>query len=299
MAAILHFFDECAAPALRLAEALGATAEAIEVHHFPDGESKVRVAPSAATAIVYRSLDNPNARLVEVLLAASALRDNGADRVILVAPYLGYMRQDIAFRPGEAVSQRVIGALLADHFDGVLTVDPHLHRIASLAEVMPGIPAVAISACPLLAQALADATNPVLVGPDSESRQWVSAIAEAAGLQFVIGEKQRHGDRAVSMRFDGIRNYTGRNFALVDDLVSSGETLAQAARHLHEAGAATVDALATHCLALQDDLARLHAAGITSVRATDTVAGPCATIAIAGLLAETITAHGWAGNGAQ
>ena len=299
MAAIVHYFDECAAPAIRLAEALGATAQAIEVHRFPDGESRVRVAPSAPTAILYRSLDNPNARLVEVMLAASALRDNGAGRVILVAPYLGYMRQDIAFRPGEAVSQRVIGALLAGHFDGVLTVDPHLHRIASLGEVMPCIPAVAISACPLLAQSLAGAADPVLVGPDSESRQWVSAIAEAAGRQFLIGEKQRHGDRAVSIRFDGIEDYTGRSFVLVDDLISSGETLAQAARHLHEAGAATVDAIATHCLAGPDDLARLRAAGIASIRATDTVAGPCADIAIAGLLAETITAHGWAGNEAQ
>ena len=299
MAANVHYFDECAAPALRLAEALGATAEAIEVHRFPDGESGVRVAPSAPTAILYRSLNDPNAKLVELLLAASALRDNGAGRVILVAPYLGYMRQDIAFRPGEAVSQRMIGTLLAGHFDGVLTVDPHLHRIASLGEVMPGIPAVAISACPLLAQALDGAANPVLVGPDSESRQWVSAIAEAAGLQFLIGEKQRLGDRAVSIRFDGIEHYTGRNFVLVDDLISSGETLAQAARHLHAAGAATVDAIATHCLAGSDDLARLRAAGIASARATDTVAGPCADIAIARLLAETITAHGWAGNEAQ
>lgn len=299
MAAILHYFDECTAPALRLADALRTAAEAIEVHRFPDRESRVRVSPSAATAILYRSLDDPNVKLVEVLLAASALRDNGARQVILVAPYLGYMRQDIAFRPGEAVSQRVIGALLADHFDGVLTVDPHLHRIASLEEVMPGIPAVAISACPLLAQSLAGAADPVLVGPDSESRQWVSAMAETAGRHFLIGEKQRHGDRAVTIRFDGIGQYAGRNFVLVDDLVSSGETLAQAARHLHAAGAATVDAIATHCLAGPDDLARLRAAGIASVRATDTVAGPCADIAIAGLLAETITMHGWAGNEAR
>ena len=299
MVALLHYFEDCAAPALRLARALGATAGSIEVHRFPDGESKVRVVPSATTAIIYRSLDNPNAKLVEILLAGSALRDNGARQVMLVAPYLGYMRQDVAFRPGEAVSQRVIGALLADYFDGVLTVDPHLHRITALSEVMPQIPALTISAGPVLAQSLNRAGHPVLVGPDSESRQWVSAIAEAAGLPFLIGEKQRHGDRAVSIRFDGIDQYTGRNFVLVDDLISSGETLAQAARHLHEAGAATVDAIATHCLAGPNDLARLRAAGIASIRATDSVAGPCADIAIARILAETITANGWAGNEAQ
>ncbi len=299
MAALLHYFEECAAPALRLAETLGATAESIEVHRFPDGESKVRVVQSSTTAIIYRSLDNPNAKLVEILLAASALRDNGAKQVMLVAPYLGYMRQDIAFHPGEAVSQRVIGALLADHFDGVLTVDPHLHRISSLSEVIPRGPALTISAGSVLAQALSRAGHPVLVGPDSESRQWVAAIAQAAGLEFLIGEKQRHGDRAVSIRFEGIERYALRSFVLVDDVISSGETLAQTARNLHKVGAARVDAIATHCLAGPEDIARLQEAGIASIRATDSVPGPWADIPIAGLLAEAITANGWAGNEAR
>lgn len=299
MAAILHYFAECAAPALRLAETLGVKAAAIEVHRFPDGESRVRVAPSAGSAILYRSLDNPDAKLVELLLAASALRDNGASRVMLVTPYLGYMRQDIAFRPGEAVSQRVVGALLAQHFDGVLTVDPHLHRTGALGQIMPGIPALAVSAGLLLAQTLERTDRPVLVGPDSESRQWVSGIANAAGLEFFVGEKQRHGDRAVTIRFDWSEHYVGRHFVLVDDVIASGETLAQAARLLLEAGAAKVDAIATHCLAGKEDLARLRKAGIASIRATDSVVGPVADIPIAGLLAETITEYGWAGNEAK
>ncbi len=100
----------------------------IVIHHFPDGESPVRVPPPAETAIIYCTLDHPNEKLIELGLAASALKNLGARRLVLVAPYLGYMRQDKAFHEGEAVAQRFVGALLAQWFDRIVTVEPHLHR---------------------------------------------------------------------------------------------------------------------------------------------------------------------------
>lgn len=288
MAAQLFHFAEGAQPATRLAHDLEYGAAEVEVHHFPDGESRVRVEAAAPVAILYRSLDHPNGRLIELLLAAAALRDNGAQRVVLVVPYLAYMRQDIAFRPGEAISQRVIGALLATHFDGVITVDPHLHRIRSLTQIMPGIPTQVVSAGRLLAQAIDTADRPLLVGPDSESRQWVAQIAQTAGLEFAIGEKRRDGDRTVAIAFPDIDRVAGQRVVLVDDVIASGETLAQSAGLLRAAGASRIDAIATHCLAGPADLARLNAAGIATIRATDTVAGPMADIPIAPLLAQAI-----------
>ncbi|MCZ4328253.1 ribose-phosphate pyrophosphokinase-like domain-containing protein, partial [Brachybacterium paraconglomeratum] len=86
---------------------------------------------------LYRSLDQPNEKLVELLLAARTARTLGAPHLTLVAPYLPYMRQDIAFSPGEAVSQRIVGPFLASLVDAVITVDPHLHRVASLRDVVP------------------------------------------------------------------------------------------------------------------------------------------------------------------
>lgn len=292
-AAAIHFFAEAKAEANRLAAALGTTCAPVAVRRFPDGESLVRVGETAPTALLYRSLDNPDAKLVELLLAAAALRDRGAQRVMLVAPYLCYMRQDTAFRPGEAVSQRVIGRLLADAFDGVLTVDPHLHRIHALSEVIPGIPAIAVSAAPLLAAAIDPAQRPVLAGPDSESRQWVGEVARFAGLPFVIGTKLRRGDRDVSVTFADTREIEGRPAVLVDDLVSSGRTLIEAAGALHEAGAARVEAMAVHCLASAEDLAAMRAGRISSLRATDTVPGPTSEICVAPLLAGAIKNEGW------
>lgn len=290
MTATIHSFEECLPAARRLADVLGIACRAINLRHFPDGESLVQVAATERTAILYRSLDHPNDKLVELLLAASALRDRGASHVILVAPYLGYMRQDMAFRPGEAVSQKVIGRLLAAHVDGLVTVDPHLHRVASLAEVLPGIDAVAVSAAATLADMLRPGITPdtVLIGPDAESRPWVESVAGPLGLPVLVGEKNRLGDRQVELAIAGIQGVRGRPVVLVDDLISSGATLARCAELLHAAGAARVEAVATHCLAGPNDLAKLAAAGIARIRSTDTVSSPAAAAAIAPILADAL-----------
>ena len=117
-ACLLYFADE-EAPALRLAQAAGVTAQAIERHRFPDGELKLRLPVNAAgrlprRVVLLRSLHLPNEKLVELLLAARTARSLGAQQLTLVAPYLAYMRQDIAFHPGEAVSQQVVGGFLRD-----------------------------------------------------------------------------------------------------------------------------------------------------------------------------------------
>ncbi|MCB2044251.1 MAG: ribose-phosphate pyrophosphokinase-like domain-containing protein, partial [Rhodoferax sp.] len=133
---MLLYFDDQEAAATRLAHAAGLPASRIERHRFPDGELKLRL-PAALPphTVLYRSLDQPNEKLVELLLAARTARTLGATQLTLVAPYLPYMRQDIAFSPGEAVSQRIVGPFLASLVDAVITVDPHLHRVATLEEV--------------------------------------------------------------------------------------------------------------------------------------------------------------------
>jgi ribose-phosphate pyrophosphokinase len=281
------------AAAERLAQALGVPCRTVTVHRFPDGESLVRVEPSPETAFLYRSLDHPNDKLVELLLAVSALRANGAAKVVLIAPYLAYMRQDIAFHDGEAISQRVVGKLLADHFDGLLTLDPHLHRTRSLAAIMPRMEAASISAAPLLAAALDGSDDPLLVGPDGEARQWVERIARPLDLEFVVGRKLRTGDREVALAIPDAERACGRRVILVDDLISSGATLKVAARLLLDAGALRVEALATHCLAGEADLAELRRAGISHILATDSVASSVGQLPIADLLAEEIRRREW------
>lgn len=178
----LLYFDDERAAALRLAEASGLTAAAIERHRFPDDELRLRLPLAEGEAIaeqlvIYRGLDHPNEKLVELLLIAGEARRLGARRLILVTPYLAYMRQDIAFNPGEVVSQRVLGQLLASQFDGLITVDPHLHRVATLQEAVPLEDAVTLCAAPRLARLIAERhPDALLIGPDAEALQWISTL---------------------------------------------------------------------------------------------------------------------------
>ena len=105
----------------------------------------------ADTTILYVPLDRPNDKLLAILFAAEALRRGGAKRLVLVAPYLCYMRQDAAFHKGEAISQRAVGRLLAGIVDRVVTVDAHLHRTVHIGDVFPGIEADDLSAIPAVA----------------------------------------------------------------------------------------------------------------------------------------------------
>lgn len=268
----------------------------VETRAFPDGESLVRVEGPFRHAVVYRSLNDPglhdpNTRLVEALLAASALRDQGAERLILVAPYLSYLRQDTAFRPGEAVSQKVVGRLIAEAFDGVVSVDPHLHRTRRLADIFPGVDAVAVSAAPALASLVRQDgfdKDTILIGPDQESRSQVAAVAAILGLEWEAAEKVRRGDRAVTVRLPAATNCKGRPVILVDDVISTGTTLMECARLLREKGAARIEALAVHALYAPDREDAFRAAGIAQVRCTDSLAHPAGRAPLAGLLAEAV-----------
>lgn len=295
MSLILHFDDERAA-ARRLAEAAGLDAVAIERHRFPDGELRLRLPDTLpATVIVFRSLDRPNEKLLELLFVARTARQLGAARVALVSPYLAYMRQDIAFNPGEVVSQQVVGGFLADLFDDVITIDPHLHRIDTLDEAIPVMHAVAISGAPLLGDFIATRhDNPLLIGPDEESAQWVAQAAEPHGWAYGVCTKQRHGDREVDIALPAGLDPKGRAVVLVDDMASSGRTVARAAEALLARGAASVDVALTHALFAEDALDVVKAAGVREVWSTDSVMHPSNAVAVAPVITEAMRGIGLA-----
>ena len=283
-------FDDEATPAQALAAALGVPMATIRRHPFPDGETRLNLPPALPERVVlFRGLQQPNARLAELAIAAPAARALGARELVLVCPYLAYMRQDIAFTPGEAVSQRHIAALLGWLFDGLVTVDPHLHRIASLDEVMPGKRTAAVSAAPLLGAWVAGqlGRDALLLGPDEEAEQWVSAAGAAHGLDHAVCRKQRHGDRDVAVALPD-RPLSGRAVVVMDDMASTGRTLVEAARAAFAAGAATVDVAVTHALLVGDALPQLQAAGVRHVWSSDAVPHPTAVVPLAGLLARAV-----------
>jgi ribose-phosphate pyrophosphokinase len=298
---ILAFPDQ-SAPAYGLAASLGLPCAMVGIHAFPDGESRVRLPPALPRRVIlYRSLDRPNDKLVELLLAAATARELGAQEVWLIAPYLCYMRQDIAFQPGEAVSQRVIGGLLGRAFDGVVTVDPHLHRVHSLAEAVPCRHALALSAAQPIAAYLRGLTGeggltggdgtrvPLLFGPDEESTQWVAGVAALLGWDHRIAHKRRLGDKQVEIRVpEG--PYAGRAVVLLDDMVSTGHTVAETAAALAAHGPASLSLVVTHALFVEGAEARIRAAGVAHIASCDSCPHPSNAIALAPLLAAALAA---------
>ena len=286
---LLLAFDDEQAAAQALAQALAVPWALVQRHRFPDGESKLRLPPELPPQLlVLRGLQQPHDKLVELLITLPAARALGARQILLVAPYLAYMRQDMAFSPGEAVSQRHIAALLAAHVDGLITVDPHLHRIASLDAVMPGCRSVALSAAPLLGAWVAQQVpGALLLGPDEEALQWVAAAGQAHGLDHAVCHKQRLGDRDVQVTLPPLA-LQGRAVVLMDDVASTGRTLVEAARAALAAGAASVDVAVTHALFVGDAMAQLRNAGVRHVWSSDAVPHATAVVPIAPLLAAAV-----------
>jgi ribose-phosphate pyrophosphokinase len=287
--AILLYFDEEHAAASRLADASGLAFSKVERHRFPDGEIKLRLPDTLPErVVVLRTLDHPNEKLVELLLTARTARTLGARHLTLVAPYLAYMRQDIAFRPGEAVSQRIVGRFLADLFDAVITVDPHLHRVATLAEAVPALQAIVLSGAPLLADLVARRRpGALLMGPDGESAQWIAQAAARHGFDHAVCTKVRHGDHAVEVELPPVP-VAGRAVVLLDDVASTGHTVAQAARLLLAAGAGTVDSAVTHALLSDEALRMMRQAGVGDIWSTDTIPHPTNAVSVAHLLAQAL-----------
>lgn len=288
-AAIVLGFPTYREPAQRLAQRAGLDYDDIVIHSFPDNESLVRLPEHLPPRVILCcSLDDANRRLIELELAAATAAQLGAEHLTLVAPYLCYMRQDIAFNPGESVSQRIIGRLLARHFDTLITVDPHLHRTGDLSDAVPVRRALAISAAPAMAAWLAShAQRPLLLGPDEESAQWVSAIAVPDGLEFGVARKHRLGDREVRIELPAM-TFADRQIVLVDDIVSTGHTLAETARQLSAHGPASISVLVTHALFVDGALARLRAAGVDVICSTDSVLHPSNQIHLDAILAAAL-----------
>jgi ribose-phosphate pyrophosphokinase len=286
--ALLYFEDEAPA-ALRLAEASAWVPHRIERHRFPDGEIQLTLPPQLPSRVaLLRSLHQPADKLTELLLVAPTARQLGAQHLSLVAPYLAYMRQDTAFACGQAVSQRIVGRWLATLFDAVITVDPHLHRVNTLAEAVPARQAIALSAAPLLGNWIArHRPGAFLLGPDSESAQWVTQAAAAHRLRHAVCHKVRDGDRAVRITLPAC-DLRDQAVVLLDDVASSGYTLATAAALALAAGAASVDVAVTHALLAGDALQRIHQAGVGEFWSTDSVAHPSNVVALASLLAKAL-----------
>lgn len=276
----------------RLALALDAEVGELSMRDFPDGESYVRLEtdPAGRDVTVVATLAHPNEKVLPLLFVTGAARQLGAARVGIVAPYLAYMRQDARFHPGEAITARLFAKLLADSGDWLITVEPHLHRIASLTELY-AIPAAAVHVADVIGGwVAANVSQPLIIGPDEESRQWVSGVAAKARAPFVVLAKVRRGDEEVDVELPDLSPFEGRTPVFVDDIISTGTTLIAAIDLLRQRSRALVApvCIGVHAVFGPGVFERIRSAGAARVVSTNSIPHPSNDIDIVPTLAAAL-----------
>lgn len=246
------------------------------LHRFPDGECCPRfmTAVTARDVILVDSLDRPDGKILAIYLAASVARELGARSIGFVIPYLPYMRQDMQFNPGEGVTSRHFARLLSSCCDWFVTVDPHLHRHRDLSAIY-AVPSALVHAAPEVAKWIRqNVERPFLLGPDEESLQWVSEVADAVGCPSTVLSKVRSGDRDIAVSCPDLSAWTGMTPVLLDDIVSTGSTMIAAMRQVLDARMAAPVCIAVHPVFAGDALAAITAAGPARIVSCNTIDHP-------------------------
>ncbi|MES2400051.1 MAG: ribose-phosphate pyrophosphokinase [Pseudomonadota bacterium] len=258
------------------------------VHHYPDGETAVRIDATVegCCVLLAGSLNQPDAQTLPLIFAADAARELGALKVGLVAPYLAYMRQDKRFQPGEAVTSRSYARMLSASLDFLVTVDPHLHRVHSLDEIYT-IPTQLVPAAPVIAHWLrSHVASPWLIGPDQESAQWVAEVARLACAPWSVLRKRRRGDRDVGVQLTSTDRWPGHVPVLLDDIISTGETMFAAAQLIRKVGLGAPLCIGVHALFDAQTQSRLLESGVSRVLTCDTIPHPTNTLRMTTALAR-------------
>jgi len=242
---------------------------------FPDGERYVRLLASVAGEdVVLVQSTFPDAKIVELFLLQDALAEGGARRVTLVIPYFGYGRQDKKFEAGEPVSARAVAHRLQIHADAVVTVSVHNPAVLSFF----GVPARDVSGMPAIARYLRGKDVDLVLAPDANAERFAAEVGGALGVDTDFLEKKRIDSFTVETEPKALA-VRGKSVAIVDDVISTGTTIATAAKILRDQGAKRVVAACVHGLFSSNALTRLQACD--EVVATDTLLSPATRVSVA------------------
>ncbi len=278
---------------VEVARLLDAPVIETEFKKFPDGENYVRLniedesILKGSEVVVIQSTDAPqNDHLWELLYLISISQRVGASSIRVVVPYLSYSRQDKVFRPGEAVSARLILKLIemagATEF---FTVDLHAPDVFSELS----IPAHNLDSMPLLAEYLKgkDLKSPVVISPDKGSRERSGQFSRLIGAELVMFDKSR--DRiSGEITMEGDVQLEGRDLVIADDIIATGGTMAAAIKIAKKSGASRIYALCSHALLTGSAMFKLYNAGVECIVGTNTVQSPVSIVSVASIVADAL-----------
>lgn len=260
------------------------------IRRFPDGETYLNVESDVRGAEIYvlASLYQPDDKFLPLYFLCRTLKELGAYSVKLIAPYLAYMRQDKRFNPGECITSDLFARLLSGFIDELITIDPHLHRHHSMGELYT-IPVKVLHASKVISEWIKiNIPKAILVGPDEESKQWVSGVAKEADKPFIVLQKVRKGDRNVSIQVPDVSQWANYTPVLIDDIISTARTMIETIGHLQNAGFREVICIGVHGIFSGDAYKELIQTG-AMVFTTTSVPHQSNNISIARLIANAIS----------
>lgn len=292
MSSNLIIVDGPASPKLsrRVAEAIGATSIQLEHKLFPDGETYIRFPESVAgkkVAVIQSCYPPQNKNLLDLLFILDAARDMGAKETTAVVPYFAYARQDDAYRNGETVSARTIGRLVqatgASHF---LTVDMPSNKALQFFTIhSENLTCMNLMAVYLKTLAL---EKPYVLAPDDGAIPLAQTASATLGTEYAWFEKSRDkitGTISTSGKDVALK---GRDAIVVDDVISTGKTVANTAQIAKNQGARKVIAACAHLILSGDAERTLKSAGVDLVLGTDSIETVSSPVSIAPVLAEAL-----------
>jgi len=266
------------------------------VKQFPDGELDVKVnedVRGADTFIVQPTCHPVNENLMELLLLIDCLRRASADRVTAVLPYYGYARKDRKDEGRVPITAKLVANLITSAgANRVLAIDLHASQIQGFFDIpVDHLYATTVLVRPFLEAQLSDL---VVVSPDVGSIKLARAYAEQLGADLAVVDKRRVSPDAIRTGFL-MGDVEGKNVLVVDDIIATGGSVAEAARLLREHGAASVQVAATHPVFCGPAVRCLASAPIERITVTDTIplheegnSLPVSVVSVASLLGEAM-----------
>jgi ribose-phosphate pyrophosphokinase len=285
----------------KIAKYLNLTLSPLEINVFPDGERRVRVLENVVdkdTFVVQSTCPPVDTNYMELFLIIDALKRSGAKSVTGIVPYLGYQRQDHIFRDGEAVSLEVVTQILQKvGLSKIICFDLHSVKVPEIFS----IPVVHLSALPLFADKIKEITKAqeeegVLVSPDMGGIRRIKLLSESLSntpFATIVKNRDLETGEIIDSVIEG--NVKGKTVFIIDDMISTGETIVSAAKILKEKGAGKIYVFATHGV-LSDEAPRLLESDILEkVYLTDSVLIPkekefakLETLSIADIIAQNL-----------
>jgi len=268
--------------AARLANVMKSDLVDVRFSRFPDGEHSLKAGQVGDDVLVVGSVTCSDA-LVQLVLLIDACQGS---EITLVVPYMGYARQDKQFSPGEPLSARAIAGVLSRGIQRVFLVnvhDPGVLRFFS-------VPAQTLSLAPEIGTFLKQRgyMDPLILAPDDGAARFAAEVAGVNGWESDFLEKTRLSSEEVSMSPKNLCA-KGRDVVIVDDIISTGGTLATASRLLYDQGARNVYAACVHGVFAGGAYSHLIASGVRRVYCSDTIERSCSDFSAAGSISAGIS----------